>query len=362
MHETSNQVPRESDATKDKKFPASTRYNQTFRFVMDHIGGTSLNWVRKKIVRHRASKEADRVLEALLPIRLKDIGMKAMLQIPSTTGKYIIHVGQIHSESDASRDYLSPETAISQQAIERLIIEGNIPEVFEEGVFEDTDHINAGLERIRNIELTRDFVKLLPSILDQVAEHQEDRQFSIYKYAFRRRIEAFRQKCIEEGWEKEQVMADEALKTLSIEDMIIDPYKEVGGARIAQAKGKVKIYAAEEREAHSKGNDLARTIRLLRNEIFEEFVKDPNNPKIPELKKQFDKATEDFRIFDHSERERIAIQKVVQHPSFASNNVAYLVYGAAHDFSVAVRAYNQEHQANQIGLIYMSDTDTFNER
>lgn len=354
----SQNFEQKSDHNEDEKSYSTKRHSLLFKLVMDQQQAPP-HWIKKKLERYHSDKEAGLAVEEILPVRLRDIGMKGRIQILSEVGKYVVHVGQTHTSSDLVTDYLSPHITASQKAIEKLIVQGKISEIFIEAQFEGNDLQDASLARFRNMELTRNFATMFPSLMSFLASITEYGGSNIDQFVIKKKIDAFLQKCIEEGWEEEKIKAEVMLKTLSYGDLIIDPYKELGAAGILRAEGTLKTHPAEDKEAHAEGITSVRRVKQLRKEILEEYISDQESKKIFELQEDLRIAEEACQLLNDSERESVAIRKIVESPYFAQNKLAYLIYGAAHDFYTAVNKYNQQNPDKKLGLIYITNTNNF---
>lgn len=368
-----NTPSQHENAADNSTLPVPEEFNITDRGFMHHIGATPLagflshppfDWIRGKIKEYRSSQETQRLLQEVLPVDIRKIGMEGVVQLPSSNGKYIVHIGQIHSTSDAAVDSFIPDIETSQRTIEKFLTGGQVHEVFLEGQVSDTQEEDAILENIRNIPLTRDFILNVNMFVSQIAKHIGDRKLGRYRYVLRKKIDDYSEKCKQEGWKAERDMLGNVLDTLSIADKISNPYVEIGATGILRAQGSLKTYPAEEKDsAYSHAIQLLQEVNTLRSQLIEKTF-DParDNNELQEMKERLNKLQHELIIYDHSEREAGTIRTVTQHPDFKDNKVTYLIYGASHNFSQALQDHNAQDPDNARGLIYITDKETFSNK
>lgn len=320
------------------------------------------------------------VIKELFGVDPKEYGMESMLQIPSTNGKYFVHIGQRHSVDDYYADMENTNQETSQLNIERFLTDAKIKTAYLELESEETIKF---LYEIRDIQQNQ--ISKIPNNYQGLKELHRLNISQVNKigieygqgidhwgYVVSIKLEEIK-KSLEDKPELFTAIPDQdeaklaqalgkTYKPQTTEEIIADIgvilklYEgesintRIGTGAKMYFDGKLQIYPTETEKENEEGYtasiDLIELQRDLTNASTQED-KDKILAKIEEAKSVVYKET-------MGDREKVAIDLVTASPPFKDAKISTIIYGAAHDFSEEVMRANQTNPSEQRGLIYLA--------
>ena len=294
-------------------------------------------------------------------------GFTATTEVDNADGPYIVHVGQIHGSPYENRDTVDDMKKIVdfQKNLEQLILsfqstDASIDSVFDEGQtdglsYKDVENKfeTAFDQRVILHEGTScaDLEDLYEQILGRLGEDpSSDVVRSIFNHSYERAITRMVTRLQQDNPGVDySVFRHEALS--KIRNVVPelggdDAYYFLGAVNHLFLDGKINIIATENH------NDQLKDLQAQQKSLNEQIKQNP--PNRIDLITRFLEINDVMKDMVYSDRERDAVQKIIQSPTFSDKKINLLVFGNGHSFAKAVTDSNNKNPDHLIGLIKLS--------
>lgn len=308
----------------------------------------------------------------------KAAGFEATMEVPSETGEYILHIGQVHNTDEANHNPDLQKIIVgSQKNIEKVLLgmntDGTVP-VFAEAILSDGPNSSHYLELMYgNFRKDLDNIQIDSSVFKKILSYAEnwvnmlgdseieDDILTKINYLCNKRALVSYLELKARGMLTNELELEYAttIQTLTpkgyLKPLGTDAIYYLGAAEKLSNEGLINVQGAETSEGNNSILEYSTEWESIKETYFNlDLEKTPLN-KIQEIAKKYNEIKNKRNQVILEDRENIAVQiiDVWKSRAFVSGKIIPLVFGNNHDFKNNVEESGQRN-GSKFGLIKLS--------